>query len=212
MNPLDWILGIILVYSGVRAAMRGFIAESFTLGGVVCGFLFACWFYRQAAESLAGLISTPAIAQLVAFLLILAGTMVTATLLGKLIRRTAKAAGLGFFDRSLGALFGLLRGTLLGISLLLPITAFLPTAPWVQQSLLAPYFLRAAHAVSFLMPADLRLKLLDALERIRHNTPDWVDSGSSGLQNPARHSLTVLRSKVFCSVDFFGTLSTLNFS
>jgi membrane protein required for colicin V production len=180
MNPLDWILGIILVYSGVRAAMRGFIAESFTLAGVVCGFLFACWFYRQAAESLAGLISTPAIAQLAAFLLILAATMVAASLLGKLIRRTVKAVGLGFFDRLLGAIFGLLRGTLLGISLLLPITAFLPTATWVQQSALAPYFLRAAHAVSFLMPADLRLKLLDGLERIRHNTPDWVDSGSSG--------------------------------
>jgi membrane protein required for colicin V production len=142
MSPLDWILGIILVYSGVRAAMRGFIAESFSLGGVVCGFLFACWFYREAAEGLAGLIATPAIAQLAAFLLILAATMVAATLLGKFLRRTAKAIGLGFFDRLLGAIFGLLRGTLFGISLLLPITAFLPTAAWVQQSVLAPYFLR----------------------------------------------------------------------
>src|SRR6202041_3136248 len=99
-------------------------------------------------------------------------------------RRTAKAIGLGFFDRFLGAIFGLLRGTLLGISLLLPITAFLPTATWVQQSMLAPYFLRAAHAVSFLMPTDLRLKLLDALDRIRHNTPNWVNSSSSGVKSP----------------------------
>jgi membrane protein required for colicin V production len=184
MSPLDWVLGIILVYSGVRAAMRGFIAESFALGGVVCGFLFACWFYRQAAESLGGLIATPTIAQFAAFLLILAATMAVATLLGKFLRRTAKAIGLGFFDRFLGAIFGLLRGTLLGISLLLPITAFLPTAAWVQQSMLAPYFLRAAHAVSFLMPIDLKLKLLDGLERIRHNTPDWVDTGSSGSKTP----------------------------
>jgi membrane protein required for colicin V production len=180
MSPLDWILGIILVYSVVRAAMRGFISESFALGGVVFGFLFACWFYRQAAESLAGLIATPAIAQLAAFLLILAATMVVAYMLAKILRRTASAIGLVFFDRLLGAIFGLLRGLLFGISLLLPITAFLPTATWVQQSMLAPYFLGAAHAVSFLMPTDLRLKLLDALDRIRHNTPDWVDTGSSG--------------------------------
>ena len=182
MNPLDWILGIILVYSVVRAAMRGFIAESFALGGVVCGFLFACWFYRQGGAGLAGLIASPPVAQLAAFLLILAATMVAAFLLSKLLRRTARAIGLGFFDRLLGALFGLLRGILFGISLLLPITAFLPTSAWVQQSALAPYFLGAAHSVSFLMPADLRVKLLDGLDRIRHNTPDWVDSGSTGVK------------------------------
>jgi len=188
MNPLDWILGIILVYSVVRAAMRGFIAESFALGGVLCGLLFACWFYRHAGASLAGLISSPPLAQLAAFLLILTTTMVAAALLAKVISSTAKAIGLGFFDRLLGAIFGLLRGALLGLSLLLPITAFLPTSPWVQQSVLAPYFLRAAHAVSFLMPTDLRLKLLDGLDRIRHNTPDWVDSGSPGSKTqPENH-------------------------
>jgi len=182
MNPLDWILGIILIYSVVRAAMRGFIAELFAFGGVLCGLLLACWFYRQVAVSLAGLISTPALAQLAAFLLILAATMVAAALLGKLLHRTARAIGLGFFDRLLGAIFGLLRGLLLGLSLLLPITAFLPTATWLQQSALAPYFLRAAHAVSFLMPADLSLKLLDGFDRIRHNTPDWFGPGSTGVK------------------------------
>jgi len=180
MSPLDWILGIILAYSVVRAAMRGIIAESFALGGAVFGFLFACWFYRQASTSLAGLISSPALAELAAFLLILAATMVTAALLAKIIRQTARTIGLGFFDRLFGAIFGLLRGALLGLSLLLPITAFLPTAAWVQQSALAPYFLRAAHALSFLMPGDLKLKLLDGLDRIRHNTPDWVAPDSSG--------------------------------
>jgi membrane protein required for colicin V production len=163
--------------------MRGFIAESFALGGVVFGFLFACWFYRQGGARLAGLITTPSFAELAAFLLILAATMVAAAILSKILRHTASAIGLGFLDRLLGALFGLLRGALLGLSLLLPITAFLPTAAWLQQSALAPYFLGAAHAVSFLMPTDLRFKLLDGLERIRHNTPDWVDSGSSGVKN-----------------------------
>jgi len=188
MTPLDWILGIILVYSVVRAAVRGLIAESFALAGVVLGFLFACWFYRQAGAALSGLISSQPLAQLTAFLLILAATMVAASLLAKVLRHTASAIGLGFFDRLLGALFGLIRGILLGMSLLLPITAFLPTAAWLQQSALAPYFLGAAHALSFLMPTDLKLKLLDGLDRIRHNTPNWVDPGSTGLKTqPDNH-------------------------
>jgi membrane protein required for colicin V production len=179
MNPLDWLLAILLTYSVVRAVIRGFFQESFALGGLILGFLFACWFYRSLAIDLKGLINSPQIAQLAAFLLILAVTMVVASLIGKLLRRTASAVGLGFADRLLGALFGLLRGAILGVALLLAVTAFLPSAPWIENSHLAPYFLRAAHAVSFVMPSDLRLRLLDGLNRMKHTTPDWIKHGIS---------------------------------
>jgi len=177
MNPLDWLLAILLTYSIVRAAMRGFFQEAFALAGLILGFLFACWFYRSVALSLKGLITSTQLAQLVAFLLILAITMVLATLLGKILRRTVSVVGLGFMDRLGGALFGLLRGALLAVALVLAITAFLPTAPWIQTSKLTPYFLRAAHAVSFVMPTDLRLRLLDGLDRAKHTTPDWIKHG-----------------------------------
>jgi membrane protein required for colicin V production len=178
MNPLDWLLAILLTYSVVRAAMRGFFQEAFSLGGLILGFLFACWFYLPLAKRLAGLISSPPVAQLGAFLLILIATMLLAGLLGKLLRKTASAVGLGFMDRLLGALFGLARGALLGVALLLAITAFLPTAPWILQSKATPYFLRAAHAVSFVMPPDLKHRLFDAsgriTDRIKHTSPDWI--------------------------------------
>jgi membrane protein required for colicin V production len=93
------------------------------------------------------------------------------------LRHTASAIGLGFVDRLLGAVFGLLRGALLGVVLLLALTAFLPTAPWIENSHLAPYFLRAAHAVSFVMPSDLKLRLLDGLNHLKHTTPDWIKEG-----------------------------------
>ena len=179
MNPLDWLLAILLTYSVVRAVIRGFLQEAFALGGLIIGFLFACWFYRNLAIDLRGLINSPQIAQLAAFLLILAVTMMVASLIGKFLRRTASAVGLGFVDRLLGALFGLLRGAILGVALLLAVTAFLPTAPWIENSHLAPYFLRAAHAVSFVMPSDLRLRLLDGLSRMKHTTPDWIKHGIS---------------------------------
>lgn len=179
MNPLDWLLAILLTYSVVRAVIRGFLQEAFALGGLILGFLFACWFYRSLSIDLKGLINSPQIAQLAAFLLILAVTTIVASLIGKFLRRTASAVGLGFVDRLLGALFGLLRGAILGVALLLAVTAFLPTAPWIENSHLAPYFLRAAHAVSFVMPSDLKLRLLDGLSRMKHTTPDWIKHGIS---------------------------------
>jgi membrane protein required for colicin V production len=58
--------------------------------------------------------------------------------------------------------------------LLLAMTAFLPSAPWIENSRLAPYFLRAAHAVSFVMPSDLKQRLLDGLGHLEHASPDWI--------------------------------------
>ena len=176
MNPLDWLLAILLAYSVIRAALRGFVQEAFALAGLVAGFLFACWFYRDLALELKGLITTPPVAQLAAFVLLLLATMVLASVIGKLLRRTVSAVGLGFVDRLLGALFGLLRGALLGVGLLLAITAFLPTAPWVQSSTLAPYFLRSAHAVSFVMPSDLKRRLSDGLQHINHAPRHWINA------------------------------------
>ena len=179
MNPLDWLLATLLVYSGVRAALNGLFREAFTLLGLLLGFPLACWYYREGARSLAGLITTPALAQFAAFLLILAAVTVIASLLGRMFRRGARTVGLGIADRLGGAIFGLLRGAVVGTALLLAVTAFLPSAPWVQTSRLAPYFLEGAHAVSFAMPTDLRLRFRDAIGRLKHSSPDWIKFGLS---------------------------------
>ncbi len=177
MNPLDWLITALLVYSAVRAAMNGFFREAFTLAGLLIGFPLACWYYHALAQALAGLITAPTIALLAAFFLILTAVTLTASLLGRVLRRGARTVGLGFADRLGGAIFGLLRGAGVAVALLLALTAFLPAAPWVQTSQIAPYLLRAAHAVSFGMPSDLRLRLWEGLEHLNHSSADWIKSG-----------------------------------
>ena len=179
MNPLDWLLVLLLGYSAVRAGMRGLVVEAFALGGLVAGFLLAGWFYRPFAAQLAALIQPPMLTHFAAFLLIVFATMLLAALLGRLLRRTASAVGLGWADRAMGALFGLVRGALLGVALLSAMVAFLPAAPWIAHSRLAPYFLRAAHAVSSVMPQDLNGRLRGGLERTKHTAPGWIKSGVS---------------------------------
>ena len=179
MNPLDWLLAVVVVYSTIRAGMRGLVRELFALGGLLAGCLLACWYYRTVAEFLRGLVNSEPLADFCAFLMIIALVMVAAAVLAAVIRRGASMIGLSPLDRLGGAAFGAARGLVLGAALLMAVTAFLPTAPWVQGSKFSPYLLRASHAVSFVMPRQLKRQLVEGLDRLNHTTPNWINYGSS---------------------------------
>jgi membrane protein required for colicin V production len=174
MTPFDWLLLAPLVYSTVQAFLRGLVRELFSLFGLIAGVLLAAWNYARLASPLSAVISNPAVANVASFLLIAAGIMIAATIIGRLIHATAHAVGLGFFNRLGGAAFGLLRGCLIGVAVLMAISAFLPGTTWVKNSRLAPYFLAGAHAVSFVVPHNLEQLILDGAAQIKHNAPDWI--------------------------------------
>lgn len=176
LNPLDWLLLAVLLYSALRAALRGFVRECFALGGLLAGFLLACWYYEPLARALHGLLSSPTMAQFIGFLLIVAAVMAAATLLGALIHRTATTIGLGLLNRTAGAAFGVVRGSVLASAFLLALTAFLPASPWLQGSRLAPYLLGGTHALSFLMPSELAVRLSEGRDRLKHTIPGWIKS------------------------------------
>jgi membrane protein required for colicin V production len=174
MNLFDWFLIAILAYSTIMAFIRGIILELFSIGGLIAGILIASWNYNHVAEFLERLITTPATAQIVAFFLIVIGVMVLSTLLGKALNRTAHAIGLGFFDRLLGAVFGLARGCLFGVAILMAVAAFRPHSTWVENSRLSPYFLAGVHAVSFVVPYGLQQQIMDGAKQLKHDAPDWI--------------------------------------
>jgi membrane protein required for colicin V production len=174
MNLFDWFLIAILTYSTVTAFLRGIIVELFSLGGLIAGILIAGWNYSHVALFLSRLITSPAIAQIVAFLFIVIGVMALSALLGKIVNRTVHTIGLGFFDRLLGAIFGFARGCLLGVAITMAIAAFLPYSTSIASSQLSSYFLAGAHAVSFVVPHDLKQQILDGVEQIKHNAPHWI--------------------------------------
>jgi membrane protein required for colicin V production len=174
MNLFDWSLIAMLAYSTIMAFVRGIILELFSLGGLIAGILIASWNYNHVAVILERLITTPATAQIVAFLFIVIGVMVLSFLLGRTLNRTAHAIGLGFFDRLLGAVFGFARGCLFGVAILMAIAAFQPHSDWIANSRLSPYFLAGAHAVSFVVPHDLQQQILNGAQQLKHNAPNWI--------------------------------------
>jgi membrane protein required for colicin V production len=172
----DWLLIALLCWSTVAAFVRGLIRVLFSLGGLVAGILLASWNYRTLAPRLLHWAHPLATAQAVAFLLILVGVIVVASLLGRILRKTVSAVGLGFLDRLGGAAFGFVRGCLAGVALMMAIAAFYPASKTIANSTLTPYFLAGAHAVCFVVPVDLQVKIANGANRLKHDAPNWIKS------------------------------------
>ncbi len=179
----DWMLVALLVYSTVRAALKGFILEVFSLVGLVAGILLASWNYGPVAEQVVSWVApltkiTLTTAEIVAFLGIVIGVMMACGLAGKFLRTGASAIGLGLVDRALGAAFGFARGCLLGVSVMLALAAFDPMggpgARLTARSQLLPYFLAGAHGVSFVVPEGLQRRVADGADEIKHKSDAWI--------------------------------------
>src|ERR1700744_3538489 len=126
LTPIDWLMLAVLVFSAVRAAMRGMVRELFWLAGSILGLALACAYYPLPAKMLQHMISSYAAAEVLSFLLIVFGVMLLAGLLGRVMKTAVHFAGLGLADSAAGGLFGLIRGLLLVTAGMMAVAAFVP--------------------------------------------------------------------------------------
>ena len=121
MNLFDCLLMAVLAFSAIQAFFRGLLLELFSIVGLAAGILIAAWNYPLLASLLSGFITNPAVANVSAFLLIAVGVMVVAAIAGRMLHTAAHAIGLGFFNRLGGAAFGLVRGWLACVAVLMAV-------------------------------------------------------------------------------------------
>ena len=171
-TAFDWFLVAVLAVSTFAAFTRGIVKVLFSLAGLIAGLLLASWNYPVVAESLHRYITSFAVAQVAAFLLILVGVALLFSFLARIVRKAVSTVGLGFLDRLFGAAFGFVRGLLLGCAVMMAIAAFLPGTTLVQGSRLAPYFLSGAHAISFLVPEHLQQLIANGARDLLKQTPE----------------------------------------
>ena len=174
LSSFDWLLLIMVLASVAFAFRRGIIKVLFSIAGLIAGIVVASWNYTRLAASLHRWVSSEAAAQVIAFLAILVGVMILFSLAAAVLRKTVAAVGLGFADRLLGAGFGLLRGLLLGVAILMAVSAFVPDSGWVRKSYLAPYFLAGAHAVSFVVPRGFEEQMAAGTSHLLQQTPEQI--------------------------------------
>lgn len=167
MSVLDWIILAILVISTLTAAHNGIIVEVFSLGGLLLGLLLACWNYQRLLPWVMAWGVKLAVAKVIAFIVIAVGVMILAGILGRIIRWSVRFVGLGWLDSLAGAAFGLVKGAVLVVVMLVALLAFVPKTSLIRDSHFAPKFLTAAHGVAGVSPAELSEEIRSGILHLR---------------------------------------------
>jgi membrane protein required for colicin V production len=162
MNWLDIVLFIILLLSTISAAQKGFTREVIGIAAAIVGLVCGIWFYGLAGSFLLPYVSSPQVANFIGFFIVFIGCVILGSIVSALVRRFVKTVGLSWFDRSLGAVFGLARGTLLSVAIITALVAFAPAVATdsvpaaVAQSRIAPYVVGGANFLIAIAPRELK--------------------------------------------------------
>jgi len=178
-SVLDWAILLIVVLSVLEAASQGFLYELFSFLGVVVGYLAAAWEYPRLAAWYMRYTNSQWAADIAGFLTIFVVVAVLAGVLGRIARWAMSGIGLRWFDRLLGALFGVLRGVLVSTVIVMALASFSPTSSYLQDSRVAPFMLVTGRTLIWAAPAELREKFRVGWNLLR-SVPEHVQHPAGG--------------------------------
>jgi membrane protein required for colicin V production len=160
MTWLDYAVLIALAASILWGVWRGFVHEVVSVASWVLAFLAANMFAGAIGEALPKSMLTPEARVLVSFVVVFIVTLIVCTVVGNLLSKMVKVAGLGPLDRTLGGVFGLARALviLLAFSLLAGLTA-LPRQPAWRNSMSGDLLAQGALAVRPWLPKSFAERL-----------------------------------------------------
>tara|TARA_B100001057_G_scaffold112373_1_gene110507 strand:- start:1048 stop:1599 length:552 start_codon:yes stop_codon:yes gene_type:complete len=108
-NLLDIIIILTMLVSGVLALTQGFVKEILSLIGWVISFISVILFMPEAEKYLRPFFESQALSDLITISIIFITTLLAWRFLSLFIGRIFKFTSIGYIDRTLGFLFGLIR-------------------------------------------------------------------------------------------------------
>jgi len=160
MTVLDYVVIAILGLSILLSVIRGLVREVLALLAWVVAFLAANFFAGPLATLLPDGISSAEVRLLVGFGTAFVVVLLSMSLLAMFASRLVKSAGLGVEDRVLGSVFGLARGMLVVLVLvLLAGLTSLPKQPVWRDAVLSKPLELFAGRVKVWLPGGLSQRI-----------------------------------------------------
>lgn len=157
MNYVDIAVIVVLLASGVLALMRGVVHEVLSVAGWVVAALAAFWSLPLVRPLLGDYITNPTLADIAGGAAVFVVVLVVSSMLTHAVARTVQGSALGSIDRSLGFLFGIVRGIALVSLCFLAVTKLMaPDEPEILASAKTrPLMATGARMIQSLLPGDM---------------------------------------------------------
>ena len=162
MTVFDLIVLALCGASVMAGALRGLVRALLTGLALIAGLVIAARGYAAAGEAFRalGLVESNAAAQAAGFL-VLTGIIFGLGFIGSyFLSRRLRRTRLAWFDRALGAGFGLLRGFFVSSALFLALTAFPVRLNSVEEARTAPLLAEGAKLLTAFTSQDVRSSFL----------------------------------------------------
>jgi len=196
---IDILVLIVVLLSALIAFLRGFIREVLTIAGVLGGMAaayymgpslsptFRGWLGVEegSEDKLFGIIPYEMVADGLAYASIFILVVIILSIISHFIAEKVKSIGLGAIDRTLGVIFGIIRGVLLLAILYLPVhllTENETKEEWFKDSKTHVYLEQTASALADFLPEDTRKSLEKQAEEIADNVEKKDESARGTLE------------------------------
>jgi membrane protein required for colicin V production len=156
MTWIDYAVIAIVGLSILLSIIHGLVREILSIASWVVAFVVAQMFAGDIAPLLPVALANPSLRLLAGFLSVFLVVLVAMTLLAIALSGLIKTAGLGFADRALGAVFGLVRGVaIVLIAVLLAGLTALPRQPAWRHAMFSAPLVTLANWVKVWLPDDM---------------------------------------------------------
>lgn len=149
LTAFDAAVLIVIAVSTIAAFAKGFVTVALSFAAWFGAFFAATGGFSHIQSYGRDLIQPPELADIITLVALFFLTLIVLKLLAGWIGSAVKASPVGFLDRSLGALFGILRGFVIISIAYLAFTKLYPAGgpDWVQNARLKPLVSWAAEMV-----------------------------------------------------------------
>ncbi len=202
VNVTDIGVGVVLLVSALLAYARGFVHEVLTVGGWIGAIFATIYGFPYVKPFARDLIDLQWVADLSAGTVLFIVSLVIRSIVTRAISKRVQASMLNALDRSLGFLFGIVRGAVVvsiayvGVEMVQPVAE---QPPWLRSARTMPVIEAGARLLRSLIPDDddpaaavddareTAQRTLDnekAMRQMLSATPKGKDPGAPGGYGP----------------------------
>lgn len=177
VNLFDLIVIVIVVLSGLVAFARGMAKEVLRLAAWIGAGFAAVYGFAYARPILREVVGIEIVADAIAAIGIFLVALVLFSFIANIIAANVRNSGLSALDRTLGLLFGFVRGGVIVCLLYLFMTWIVKAdnvPNWVIEARARPYVERGAQVIAAIAPQGLRNEARAAIEKARKRAHDAV--------------------------------------